>query len=97
MTGGPNKRLEWSERSLLQLAAQFEYVIANRLAPPETVRQRLERTLTLLQRHPRIGSPGRRSGTRELLVKDTPLTLIYRDRPGRIQILAVVHQRQFFG
>jgi len=96
MTGGRRKRLEWSERALRQLAAQFEYVIANRLAQPEAVRQRLERALTLLQENPRIGVPGRRAGTRELPVKDTPLTLIYRDRPRKIQILAVVHQRQFY-
>jgi len=29
-------------------------------------------------------------------VKDSPLTLIYRISPKKIQVLAVVHQRQFF-
>ena len=43
--------------------------------------------------HPGIGTPGRRAGTREWPVKDSPLTLVYRVLPEKIAILAVVHQR----
>ena len=96
MPGARKKQLEWSERSLLQLAAQFEYIIAEALVSPEIVRQRLDRSLSLLQQHPEIGVPGRRAGTRELLIKGSPLTLVYRVKPAKIQILAVLHQRQFY-
>jgi toxin ParE1/3/4 len=40
---------------------------------------------------PEKGRPGRRRGTRELVVSGTPYVVAYRVRSGVIEILAVVH------
>jgi len=57
---------------------------------------RVAHAAELLERHPHIGTPGRVAGTREWPIKNSPLTMIYRVLPMKIQVLAVVHQRRFF-
>lgn len=90
----PAKPLEWTCTALDQLEEQIEYVAAKGLADPVRVGERIDRALDLIRAHPRIGTPGRRAGTREWLVGGSPLTLIYRVERTRILILAVMHQRQ---
>lgn len=94
MAGAREKRLEWTRAALDQLDEQIEYVAAKRLADPGRVGERIERALGMIRGQPRIGTPGRRAGTREWPIKGSPLTLIYRIERTRILILAVMHQRQ---
>jgi len=96
MARGSTKPLEWSEAARRQLQEQIDYVAAQGIAPPELVLGRIAHAAELLERHPHIGTPGRVAGTREWPIKDSPLTLIYRVRRTKIQLLAVVHQRRFF-
>ncbi len=96
MARGSPRPLEWSEAARLQLAGQVEYVASRGIVRADVVLERIERAAGLIERHPGIGTPGRRAGTREWPVKDSPLTLIYRISPKKIEVLAVVHQRQFF-
>jgi toxin ParE1/3/4 len=96
MVRGSVKLLEWSEAARRQLAEQIEYVATRGIATPDDVLDRIERAAALIGQHPAIGTPGRKSGTREWPVKNSPLTIIYRIRKTKIQILAVVHQRRFF-
>ena len=81
---------------LRQLIEQVEYVAARGIARPDVVLERVEHAGQLLELNPYIGTPGRVTGTREWPIRHSPLTIIYRVRPSRIQVLAVVHQRQFF-
>ncbi len=90
------KPLEWSRPALEQIEAQFEYAISHLPISPETLQQRLQKAVVILESHPGIGTVGRVAGTREWMIKGTPLTLIYRVKPRKIQILAVVHQRAFY-
>ena len=96
MAGASPKPLEWSEAARRQLAEQVEYVASHDIARPDDVLDRIERAARLIELNPGIGTPGRRATTREWPVHNSPLTLIYRIRPTRIQVLAVVHQRQIF-
>jgi len=64
--------------------------------PPAADRQ-VERVLAAvagLLRFPEIGRPGRRAGTRELVVSRTPYVVAYRLRADAIEILRVMHGRQ---
>jgi toxin ParE1/3/4 len=47
-----------------------------------------------LVRFPESGRPGRRSGTRELVIGRTPYIVAYRTRGDAVQILRVLHGRQ---
>jgi len=96
MARGSTRPLEWSEAARRQLQEQVDYVAAQGIAPPDLVLGRVARAAELLERHPYIGTPGRVAGTREWPIKNSPLTMIYRVRQTKIQVLAVVHQRRFF-
>jgi len=87
MARASTRPLEWSEAARQQLQG---------IAPPDLVLGRVARAAELLERHPHIGTPGRVAGTREWPIKDSPLTMIYRVRQTKIQVLAVAHQRRFF-
>ena len=87
------KPLEWTRSALDDFSAQLVWVYDQNIIDPERVRQRVERTLGLIASHSGIGTPGRRAGTREWPVKDSPLTLVYRVFPEKVSIVAVVHQR----
>jgi toxin ParE1/3/4 len=47
-----------------------------------------------LARFPDSGRPGRVTGTRELVVTQTPFIVAYRRRGDAIEILSVLHGRQ---
>ena len=56
----------------------------------------IEQQTDRLADYPEMGRPGRKRGTRELVVNRTPFILIYRIRPRvrRIEILRVLHGAQ---
>jgi toxin ParE1/3/4 len=47
-----------------------------------------------LPRFPQSGRPGRRAGTRELVVSRTPFIVPYRIRGDVIELLRILHGRQ---
>lgn len=50
--------------------------------------------VAVLAEFPQAGRPGRRAGTRELVVPRTPFVVPYRVRGGFIEILRLLHGRQ---
>ena len=87
-------RIVWTAPAVHDLAAARAYIARDN--PPAADRQ-VERVLaavgSLLQ-FPDIGRPGRRAGTRELVVSRTPYVVAYRVRAEIIEILRVMHGRQ---
>ncbi len=55
---------------------------------------RIVNAIEKLASFPELGRPGRRAGTRELMVGRTPYIVPYRQRGEIIEILAVQHGRQ---
>jgi len=87
-------RIAWSEPAVLDLAYVRAYIA--RANPPAADKQ-VERVLAAvagLRQFPEIGRPGRRTGTRELIVSRTPYIVAYRLRRDVIEILRVMHGRQ---
>lgn len=58
----------------------------------------IESQVDTLEIHPEIGRPGRKRGTRELVIPQTHFVAIYRVRPKleRIEILRMLHSSQQF-
>jgi toxin ParE1/3/4 len=64
---------------------------------PAAAERQVERILAAaarLAQLPESGRPGRRAGTRELIVARTPYLLPYRIRGELIEVLRVLHGRQ---
>ncbi len=84
-------RLRWLRAALRNLDDEAAYIAReDRRAAAQTV-DRIRRAVDHLSDHPELGRPGRVSGTRELVVLDTPYIVPYRVRGDRIEILRVFH------
>ncbi len=68
--------------------AEFDPDAAGRIA------DRIRRSSLRLIDHPMIGRPGRRRGTRELIITGTPWLVAYRITPDAVEVLRVLHGRQ---
>ncbi|MDP2793650.1 MAG: type II toxin-antitoxin system RelE/ParE family toxin [Sulfurisoma sp.] len=89
-----SKRLDWTSRAEREYLQALVFIATESGARNATlVMQRVERAESLLAAQPEIGTPGRRSGTREYPVAHTGHTLVYRITSRRIQILRFLHQR----
>ena len=87
-------RIVWAEPAVRDLASARAYVAQDN--PSAATRQvaRAIAAVTGMLRFPEIGRPGRRPGTRELVVNGTPYIVAYRLRGDVIEILRVLHGRQ---
>jgi toxin ParE1/3/4 len=54
----------------------------------------IERQTNLLSNFPNVGRPGRRPGTRELVIGGTPYVAVYRVRKSNVEILRLLHGAQ---
>jgi toxin ParE1/3/4 len=87
-------RIVWTEPALRDLAAARIYVARDHPAAADRQVERVLAAVAGLLRFPETGRPGRRSGTRELVVSRTPYVVPYRLRGEVIEVLRVLHGRQ---
>jgi addiction module RelE/StbE family toxin len=86
------RELVWSTRALTELDEIIAYI---RNQDPETAHRvtvRIDERVASLLQHPRLGRPGRVSGTRELVV--APFIVAYEVTDDLIVILAVLRGRR---
>lgn len=87
----------WLPRALAELHGSIDFIEQESprgaLTMALAIRQGAD---VLLSDHPKAGRPGRRRGTRELVITGTPFVVIYRlrARPARVEILRVLHGAQ---
>lgn len=86
-------QIEYRARALRDASWFIQYYV--NAFPEELVNAtgRLRRAEELLRENPLIGSPTLTSGTRKLPIRRTPVTLVYRVRSDRIEILRILDQR----
>jgi toxin ParE1/3/4 len=78
----------WTARALRDLASLRAYIAQDR---PVTAERQVERILAAavrLAQFPESGRPGRRAGTRELVVTQAPYLVPYRVRSELVEVLA---------
>ncbi len=83
--------VEWSVPARRDLIAIADYLAADNPEAALAVIDRIDEAVANLADHPRMGRPGRVSGTRELVVAGLPYIVPYRLREHRVQILRVLH------
>jgi toxin ParE1/3/4 len=83
--------LLWTRLAVHDLDAAYEYIAESNPVAAERIAERIAAAAAAIVQHPRIGKPGRVSGTRELVGAGTPFIVIYRMRLNRAEILSVMH------
>jgi toxin ParE1/3/4 len=82
----------WSPEAIEDLNALRAYIAEESPAGARRIVLRILHDIErLLPDNPHIGRPGRVSGTRELVIPQTPYIVPYRVQRGAIQILRVYH------
>lgn len=84
----------WTEPANSQLADVYAYISESRPAAAESQVKLVVRAAKNLGEFPEMGRPGRRSGTRELVVPGTSYIVVYRIRLESVRVLAVMHGAQ---
>lgn len=87
-------RIAWTEPAVRDLAAARAYIARDNAPAADRQVGRILAAVASLLRFPEIGRPGRRTGTRELVVSRTPYIAAYRLNGDVIEILRVLHGRQ---
>jgi len=87
-------RIVWTKPALRDLLAVRAYIALENPAAGDRQIDLVMKAAGNLMQFPNMGLPGRRKGTRELVVGRTPFLLPYRVNGDRIDILRVLHGRQ---
>ncbi len=88
-------RLVWTPRARVDLDEITAYIAEQNPDAAQRVADYIQDEAGLLAQQPGLGRPGRKEGTRELIVSKTAwhsaYIIPYRVRGERIELLAVVH------
>jgi toxin ParE1/3/4 len=86
--------LVWLKRAIKDRDAQLNRMAEDDPMKAITQGDRIAEQIDILQQHPQIGRPGRKQGTRELVISRTPFIVVYRIKAKRIELLRVLHGSQ---
>ena len=92
--GASRVTVVWSPRAVAHLGELRAYIASDNPSAAADVADTLLAAVDRLAELPRLGRPGRLTGTRELVVPGTPYLMPYRVRGQRLEIVAVFHGRQ---
>jgi toxin ParE1/3/4 len=82
----------WSPEAIQDLISLRAYIAEESPAAARRIVLRILHTIErLLPENPHMGRPGRVSGTRELVIPQTPYVVPYRVEREAVQILRVYH------
>ena len=84
-------REKWIRLALRDLDEVEAYIARDNPAAAAEVALNIARAVSLLQEQPGLGRAGRVSGTRELVIPDSPFIVPYRVKDNIVQVLRVYH------
>ena len=79
--------LVWLKRAIYDRDAQIDYIAQDNPLAAVSQGDRIDEQVDMLLQHPQIGRPGRKQGTRELVISRTPFIVVYRINGKRIELL----------
>jgi len=86
--------LVWLKRAINDRDAQLDYIAQDNPLAAITQGDRIAEQVDTLLQHPQMGRPGRKQGTRELVISRTPFIVVYRLKSKRIELLRLLHGAQ---
>lgn len=89
-------KLVWLSRAIATRFAQLDYVAQRSAKAAGLMDERIEAQIDQLIEQPGLGRPGRKQGTRELVISRTPFIVVFRVQreAQRIEIMRVLHSSQ---
>lgn len=89
-------QLVWTPQASRQRHEAIEYIAQDNPHAALDQLDRIEQQTDTLLAHPELGRPGRKQGTRELVISRTPFIVVYRIKPQaqRIELLRLLHGSQ---
>jgi toxin ParE1/3/4 len=81
----------WSPEAAADIDDIWEFIAADNPDAADRMVTTIHTTLATLGDHPKLGSQGRRSRTREFVVAGSPYLLIYRISKDFLEVVHVVH------
>jgi toxin ParE1/3/4 len=85
--------VNWRPEARLDLSEIFDFIAAKNLTAAEELVERLSAVVEALPNHPYLYRPGRKPGTRELVVHPNYI-VVYQVSSHLIEILGIVHARR---
>ena len=86
--------LVWLKRAIHDRDAQLDYIAQDNPQAAVSQGDRIDEQVDILLQHPQMGRPGRKQGTRELVISRTPFVVVYRIKGKRIELLRLLHGAQ---
>lgn len=84
-------KLLWLSLAVDDLQELREYIARDNPEAARDTASRILEAVSILEKRPAIGRPGRVTGTRELIVGGTPYIIPYRARGNVVEVLRVLH------
>ena len=84
-------KIRWTKRAIRSLTSIHEFISKDSPSAAARVAAAVLDATVQIERFPQSGRPGRRKGTRELVVPGLPYIIPYRIVNGVILILSVIH------
>ena len=86
--------LVWLKRAIQDRDAQLDHIAKDDPMKAVVQGDRIAEQIDILLQHPQMGRPGRKQGTRELVISRTPFIVVYRLNGKRIELLRLLHGSQ---
>ena len=93
-SAGSGLKIEWLPLASANRFEQLDYIAQDNPLAAIDQDERIEHQIDMLLQHPQMGRPGRKKGTRELVISRTPFVAVYRIQADTIQILRLLHSSQ---
>ena len=86
--------IRWLPEAHRNRLEQLDYIAQDNPLAAIGQDEQIERQVNMLLEHPKMGRPGRVTGTRELVVSSTPFVAIYRLHAQHIEVIRLLHSSQ---
>lgn len=87
--------IEWTDQAIQQLDHAHDYIaLSNSEDVAAGIALHIATSVRQLEMFPTSGRPGRITGTRELVISNTPFIVAYAVQKDRIVVLALYHGAQ---
>ncbi len=86
--------IRWLPQAQRNRLEQLDYIAQDNPLAAISQDEEIERQINMLLAHPKMGRPGRVTGTRELVISSTPFVVIYRLQGQSIDVLRLLHSAQ---